>query len=524
MVGLTRRAFLGHTSELGQFPDPSFVAAAVDAVIRAKDTPVDMAYFTARDGKPADYCENEVRGCDIYVGLIGLRYGSLVRDRSALSHTELEFDTATKMGMKRLVFLLDEDAALPIPPAMLLDRDPDLQARQRGFRERLLNAEDITVAKVSSPEQLRLLLLQALLESKPTVEAATARHRARVPAAGRLVGRDAEVSSLVAAWLAVPSRPVAVLGAPGIGKSAICLTALHHERVQQQFGDRRWFIRCDGIPSADALLSGMAAELGVTAGGSASLMMDRVYDELAGNPAVVVLDNFETPWMAEPLPVEDLLRTLAEMPQVGTAVTARGTLRPAGLDWWDFAMTSPLTLPDARRVFLGVAGTKFEADPKLDELLDELDGVPLAVELMGYAAQGQPNLDGVAKRWQHERVTMLKRMRGDKPELSVPVSVEASITSPRMDYAARRLLTLLGVLHDGITEDGLAGLMPGTGLAAAATLRQVGLAFDEGDRLRTLAPIRDYVAAAYPPEPSDLAGAISRYPHLVQNRIAGRSQ
>jgi hypothetical protein len=169
-------------------------------------------------------------------------------------------------------------------------------------------------------------------------------------------------------------------------------------------------------------------------------------------------------------------------------------------------------------------GTKFEADPKLDELLDELDGVPLAVELMGYAAQGQPNLDGVAKRWQHERVTMLKRMRGDKPELSVPVSVEASITSPRMDYAARRLLTLLGVLHDGITEDGLAGLMPGTGLAAAATLRQVGLAFDEGDRLRTLAPIRDYVAAAYPPEPSDLAGAISRYPHLVQNRIAGRSQ
>ena len=66
-------------------------------------------------------------------------------------------------------------------------------------------------------------------------------------------------------------------------------------------------------------------------------------------------------------------------------------------------MTSPLRPPDARRMFLGVAGAKFEADPQLDELLDQLDGVPLAVELLGYAAQGQPDLDGVAKRWQHER-------------------------------------------------------------------------------------------------------------------------
>ena len=96
---------------------------------------------------------------------------------------------------------------------------------------------------------------------------------------------------------------------------------------------------------------------------------------------------------------------------------------------------------------------------------------------------------------------MLQRMGGDRPELSVAVSVEASVTSPRMDHAAQRLLALLGVLHDGITEDGLAALMPGTGLAAAATLRQVGLAFDEGARLRTFAPIREYVADVYPPSP-----------------------
>ena len=128
--------------------------------------------------------------------------------------------------------------------------------------------------------------------------------------------------------------------------------------------------------------------------------MDRVCAVLGAGLAVVVLDNFETPWTADPLPVEELLRTIAAVPQAGVAVSSRGTGRPAGLRWRDFAMVSPLPLADARRLFLAVAGPGFAADPRLDELLAGLDGVPLAVELMAYAAQGQPDLAEVAQRWQ----------------------------------------------------------------------------------------------------------------------------
>jgi len=139
------------------------------------------------------YCQERVRGCDVYVGLISLRYGSAVRDRPEVSYTELEFDTAAGAGLPRLVFVLDEDAAVPIPPGRLLDEDPGLQARQRAFRARLLDS-GVMAGKFASPEQLELLLVQALQETRPPVELRPAAGRGvGLPARPDLVGREVEV-------------------------------------------------------------------------------------------------------------------------------------------------------------------------------------------------------------------------------------------------------------------------------------------------------------------------------------------
>ena len=73
------------------------------------------------------------------------------------------------------------------------------------------------------------------------------------------------------------------------------------------------------------------------------------------------------------------------------------------------------------------------------------------------------------------------------------------------------LLSLLGVLPDGIAHDDLDTLQPGHGEEAAASLRKMGLAFDEASGLRMLQPIRDHVQAAHAPRPDDLARAAAYY-------------
>src|SRR5215472_3101073 len=160
--------FLSHTTELREFPkDRSFVVAAEAAISRAGDVVTDMAYFTARDTQPAEYCRRAVAAADVYVGIVGLRYGSPVRDLPERSYVELEFEIATELGHPRLLFLLDEDAELPLPASRIVDRE--YGDRQASFRRRLVES-GLTFATIASPAELETRLYQALAELAASVD------------------------------------------------------------------------------------------------------------------------------------------------------------------------------------------------------------------------------------------------------------------------------------------------------------------------------------------------------------------
>ena len=251
-----RRVFLSHTSEFAKYPEKkSFIEAAIAAVNRAGCVPYDMEYFTARDEKPAHYCIERVRECDVYVGVIGLRYGSPVRDRPDVSYTELEFEAACQVPVKtRLVFLLDPINSL-VPSGWLTALK--YGDRQERFRQRLSDA-GVTCKPFIDARDLEMLLYQALKEDAEEAGEVSAK-RVRIdwpkdksPYPGLLwfneeyaplfFGRDREVEAVLAKMCEPQGRLLIVSGYSGTGKSSLVAAGLWRALAQEGRlpGSRKW--------------------------------------------------------------------------------------------------------------------------------------------------------------------------------------------------------------------------------------------------------------------------------------------
>jgi len=325
-----------------------------------------------------------------------------------------------------------------------------------------------------------------------------------IPAAGYFFGRDDELLKLVAALDQDTPPPIPILGPAGIGKSTLTLKALADPRIVNRFGDRRYFIRCDGATSAEGLLGKIAEGLGI----ELNLQIEHsILTRLEAAPALLALDNLETPWHADTLPVEAALNRLAAVPGLGLVASIRGQGRPMGLAWRaPFALT-PLNDVEAKNVFLAIAGDHLREDNNLNPLLGALEGLPLAITLLAYRAEGEPSLENLWLLWYFERTRLLHRAGGASRDTNLEVSYEISIASPKMTEYARRLLSLLALLPDGMSREylpvGLARTGPPAAISAAVILSQVGLAFYESDRIRLPAPLREYVSRNRPPDISD---------------------
>jgi tetratricopeptide (TPR) repeat protein len=535
-VVLTSQVFVSHTSDMAAFPvGRSFVQAVLDGVGRAGMAAVDMRYFAAREGAPVDYCRQRVRECEIYVAVIGFRYGSPVPGTD-LSYTEAEFQEATAAGMPRLVFLLDENARLPGGAA-----DPD-QTVVEGFRERLARS-GLILARFASPADLELEVYHALTELAGTLPPATSglgiRH-SLPPDTAAFTGRNVELERITSAvGVASPGGGVvapgggvvsihAIGGMPGAGKTALGVHAAH--LLRERFPDWQLFIDLHAhTPGREpvAPLDALAALLTSTGidprflpgdlDGRAALWRD----QMAGQRALLVLDNAASSAQVTPLlpgggdclVLVTSRRHLGDLP--GAVVPVSLDVLPAGHAAEMFTRLAPRSAADPAGVMDVVQLAGF---------------LPLAVSLLARVFSRHPSwtLADLAGETRDSLLTV--RAENDTIAAAFDVSYR------HLDPALRRFFDLLGV-HPGATIDSyaaaaLADISPSQAGELLDTLHGEGLVTETGrrrfgmhDLLRRYA--RDHATAASVNSREALERLLDYYQHtaaLARDALARRAR
>jgi predicted ATPase/DNA-binding CsgD family transcriptional regulator len=216
------------------------------------------------------------------------------------------------------------------------------------------------------------------------------------------VGREPEVAALSALLRDPGTRLVTLTGVGGVGKTRLSLRAAANLDAENRFADGVVFVELASVRDPDLVAPVIAQMLGVRGVGQEPAVAT-LKTFLQNRHLLLVLDNFEQVSEAGPI----LIELLSACPNLTILVTSRSLLNLSG----EQAMpVPPLSLgleeggretgdiphppsSDAVRLFVARTGALNPAftlspvnEPIIAEIVQRLDGLPLAIELA--AARG----------------------------------------------------------------------------------------------------------------------------------------
>jgi predicted ATPase/DNA-binding CsgD family transcriptional regulator len=194
----------------------------------------------------------------------------------------------------------------------------------------------------------------------------------------KLIGRDADMKTILGLFERKEVRLVTLAGFGGAGKTTLALHAAH--KLLERFSGGVFFIDLTSIQEPALILPTLAQTLGLQEDPNRDVA-DTLRDFLSNRAILFVLDNFEQLVSGANI----LADFLDANPHICLLVTSRESLRLRGEHTLPLA---PLESADAMQVFVQYAQTlnphfRLTEDntPAITELCKKLDGLPLAIEL-----------------------------------------------------------------------------------------------------------------------------------------------
>jgi len=225
------------------------------------------------------------------------------------------------------------------------------------------------------------------------------------PAPRVCLGREELIERIVS--LAEDFKPIALVGAGGIGKTNIALTVLHHSRVKDRFGNNRRFIRCDQFPATHIhFLAQLSKVLGADVENAEDLTPLRPF--LSSVEMILFLDNAE--YLLDPQgkyaqEIRAVVDELSCFPNICLGITSRISTVPPHCE----RPTIPtLSTESACDIFYTIYNNG-RRSPIVSDLVRQLDFHALSITLLATAAsQNLWDYDRLAKRWHAQRAKVLR--------------------------------------------------------------------------------------------------------------------